>query len=67
MQEAASGAGDPACNSGVVAAMHNSLLVGLTAQMTLRRNMEIVSNNLATVSTSGFKRETPAFEELVVP
>ena len=47
--------------------MHNSLLVGLTAQMTLRRNMEIVSNNLANVSTSGFKRETPAFEELVVP
>ncbi len=47
--------------------MHNSLLVGLTAQMTLRRNMEIVSNNLANVSTSGFKRETPAFEEHLVP
>jgi len=46
--------------------MHNSLLVGLTAQMTLRRNMEIVSNNLANVSTSGFKRETPAFEEQLV-
>ncbi len=47
--------------------MDNSLLVGLTAQMTLRRNMEIISNNLANVSTSGFKRETPAFEELLVP
>ena len=47
--------------------MENSLLVGLTAQMTLRRNMEIISNNLANVSTSGFKRETPAFEELMVP
>lgn len=46
--------------------MENSLLVGLTAQMTLRRNMEIVSNNLANVSTSGFKREAPAFEELLV-
>lgn len=67
MQGAAAGAGDPAGTSGVVAAMHNSLLVGLTAQMTLRRNMEIVSNNLANVSTSGFKRETPAFEELIVP
>lgn len=58
---------DHACVSGVVAAMDNSLLVGLTAQITLRRNMEIVSNNLANVSTSGFKRETPAFEELMVP
>jgi flagellar basal-body rod protein FlgF len=67
MQEAVADAGDLAGISGVVAAMHNSLLVGLTAQMTLRRNMEIVSNNLANVSTSGFKRETPAFEELIVP
>lgn len=47
--------------------MQNSLLVGLTAQMTLRRNMEIVSNNLANVSTTGFKKEAPAFEELLVP
>lgn len=47
--------------------MQNSLLVGLAAQMTLRRNMEIVSNNIANVSTTGFKRETPAFEELMVP
>jgi flagellar basal-body rod protein FlgF len=62
----AAGTGDLASTSGVVAAMHNSLLVGLTAQMTLRRNMEIVSNNLANVSTSGFKRETPAFEEQLV-
>jgi flagellar basal-body rod protein FlgF len=58
---------DHAGVSGVVAAMDNSLLVGLTAQITLRRNMEIVSNNLANVSTSGFKREAPAFEELLVP
>ena len=47
--------------------MQNSLLVGLAAQITLRRNMEIVSNNIANVSTTGFKRETPAFEELMVP
>jgi flagellar basal-body rod protein FlgF len=47
--------------------MQNSLLVGLAAQITLRRNMEIVSNNIANVSTTGFKREDPAFEELMVP
>jgi flagellar basal-body rod protein FlgF len=51
---------------GVVAAMENALLVGLSAQMALRRNMEIISNNLANVSTSGFKREAPVFEELLV-
>jgi flagellar basal-body rod protein FlgF len=59
--------GDHAGVSGVVAAMDNSLLVGMTAQMALRRNMEIISNNLANVSTAGFKRESPAFEELLVP
>ncbi len=46
--------------------MENALLVGLTAQMALRRNMEIIANNLANVSTAGFKRETPVFEELLV-
>lgn len=43
--------------------MENALLVGLSAQIALRRNMEIIANNLANVSTSGFKRETPMFEE----
>lgn len=47
--------------------MENALLVGLSAQMALRRNMEIISNNLANASTSGFKREAPLFEELMVP
>jgi len=46
--------------------MENALLVGLSAQMALRRNMEIIANNLANASTSGFKRETPLFEELLV-
>ncbi len=47
--------------------MENALLVGLSAQMALRRNMEIIANNLANTSTAGFKRETPVFEELLVP
>ena len=46
--------------------MENALLVGLSAQMALRRNMEIIANNLANTSTSGFKREAPVFEELMV-
>jgi flagellar basal-body rod protein FlgF len=35
--------------------------------MALRRNMEIIANNLANSSTAGFKREAPLFEELLVP
>ena len=46
--------------------MENALLVGLSAQMALGRNMEIISNNLANVTTSGFKREAPVFEELML-
>jgi flagellar basal-body rod protein FlgF len=59
--------GKNALVSGVVAAMENALLVGLSAQIALRRNMEIIANNLANVSTAGFKRETPMFEELLTP
>jgi flagellar basal-body rod protein FlgF len=51
--------------SGVVTAMENALLVGLSAQIALRRNMDIIANNLANVSTTGFKREMPMFEELL--
>src|SRR5689334_23733801 len=47
--------------------MEASLVVGLSAQMALRRNMEIIANNLANSSTAGFKREAPLFEELLVP
>lgn len=47
--------------------MENSLVVGLSAQIALRRNMEIIANNLANSSTAGFKRETPLFEELLTP
>ncbi len=45
--------------------MENALLVGLSAQIALRRNMDIIANNLANVSTTGFKREAPLFEELL--
>ena len=47
--------------------MENALVVGLSAQMALNRNMEIIANNIANASTTGFKREAPLFEELLVP
>lgn len=44
--------------------MDNTLLVGLTRQMTLRRQMDVVANNIANMSTVGFKVERPAFHEV---
>jgi flagellar basal-body rod protein FlgF len=45
--------------------MENALLVGLSAQLALRRSMDVVANNVANVSTAGFKRENPLFEQVL--
>lgn len=37
--------------------MENALLIGLTRQMTLRRSLDVTANNLANMSTAGFKVE----------
>ncbi len=37
--------------------MDNALYVGLSRQMTLRREMDIVANNIANANTTGFKTE----------
>src|SRR4029079_16568928 len=38
--------------------MDNALYVGLSRQMVLRREMDIVANNIANADTAGFKVET---------
>ena len=43
--------------------MQNMLLVGLSRQMTLERQMDVVANNVANVNTSGFKADRSLFEE----
>jgi flagellar basal-body rod protein FlgF len=43
--------------------MQNTLLVGLSRQMTLERQMDVVANNVANVNTSGFKADRSLFEE----
>jgi len=37
--------------------MDNSMLIGLTRQLTLRRQLDMVANNIANASTQGFKAE----------
>lgn len=43
--------------------MDNALLVGLSKQVALHREMDVVANNLANLNTTGFKRESVQFEE----
>jgi len=45
--------------------MDNSLLVSLSQQLAAYRAMDVIANNLANVSTPGFKREAAKFEEFV--
>jgi flagellar basal-body rod protein FlgF len=42
--------------------MDNTLLVTLSAQNALRRQMDVAANNMANVSTAGFKSEEVLFE-----
>ena len=45
--------------------MENTLLVGLSRQMTLERQMDVIANNVANVNTSGYKADRPLFEEFL--
>jgi len=47
--------------------MENALLIGLSRQMALRRELEVVSNNIANINTTGFKGGTAVFEEYMMP
>ena len=46
--------------------MSNSVYVTLSQQMVLRRQMDIIANNIANSSTTAFKSEQPLFEEFLV-
>ena len=45
--------------------MENTLLVGLSRQMTLERQMDVVANNVANVNTNGFKADRSLFQEFL--
>ncbi len=47
--------------------MSNALLIGLSRQMSLRRELDVVSNNIANINTTGFKGSTSVFEEIMMP
>jgi flagellar basal-body rod protein FlgF len=43
--------------------MENTLLVGLSRQVALERQISVVANNIANVNTTGYKSDTAIFEE----
>ena len=43
--------------------MDNTINVGLSYQMALRRDLDIVANNIANMNTTAFKTQTPLFRQ----
>lgn len=47
--------------------MQNTLLVALSRQMALSRELDVVANNMANVNTNGFRRQSSEFQEYLMP
>jgi flagellar basal-body rod protein FlgF len=47
--------------------MENAQLIGLSRQIALQRQMDVVANNIANMNTTGFKAEQLLFEEYMMP
>ncbi len=45
--------------------MQNALLVGLSRQVALGRELDVVANNIANINTAGFKADGAVFEEYI--
>lgn len=45
--------------------MENSIYVGLSQQMALKTNMDFIANNIANMSTSGYRGQHMLFEEYI--
>jgi flagellar basal-body rod protein FlgF len=47
--------------------VENALLVGLSRQMALTRELDVIANNIANVGTNGFKARSARFSEFLMP
>jgi flagellar basal-body rod protein FlgF len=47
--------------------MENALLIGLSRQMALSRELDIVANNIANIDTTGYKADNAAFSQFLMP
>ena len=46
--------------------MENALLIGLSRQIALQRELDVVANNIANINTTGFKADGAVFEEYLM-
>ncbi|MDB5592187.1 flagellar basal-body rod protein FlgF [Enterovirga sp.] len=46
--------------------MQNALLVGLSRQMALGRELDVIANNMANVTTNGFKARSTRFQDFLM-
>src|SRR6476619_3637607 len=47
--------------------MQNALLIGLSRQVALGRELDVVANNIANLNTTGFKSDGAVLEEFISP
>src|SRR4029079_16062822 len=47
--------------------MENAVLIGLSRQIALHRELEVVANNVANLNTTGYKADGSAFQEYLMP
>ncbi len=47
--------------------MENALLIGLSRQMALGHELDIIANNIANIDTTGFKADKTVFSEFLMP
>jgi flagellar basal-body rod protein FlgF len=47
--------------------MQNALLIGLSRQVALERELDVIANNIANINTAGFKTDGAVFEEFISP
>ena len=47
--------------------MENGSLVGLSRQIALARELDVVANNIANLNTTGYKSDTTVFHEFLMP
>src|SRR5882724_10757788 len=47
--------------------MENGSLVGLSRQIALQRELDVVANNIANINTTGFKADQVVFQEHLMP
>lgn len=47
--------------------MQNALFVGVSSQVALQRELDVIANNMANISTNGFKGRNSRFQEYLMP